>query len=62
MSKEIMIISILWAGVFLFGCTNMRERAFEVISKPDNFIEEKIEDIIEDYTGLDIDLTSEDGN
>jgi hypothetical protein len=35
----------------------MKERTYEVISTPDNVIEEIIEEVIEMETGLDIDLT-----
>jgi len=59
-SKYAITVIGLWCSIVLFGCTYMRERAFDVITQDDNFIEEKIEDVIEDYTGLDIDLTSED--
>ena len=47
----------LWIAFMLFGCTYMRERAYEVITTPDNPIEEIVEQIIEQETGLDLDLT-----
>lgn len=62
MKNKLFLIFISYSLVLFGGCAIMKERIYDVISlKPDNFAEEWVEDKIEDYTGLDIDLTSEDG-
>ena len=57
MDRDGYIALIVLLGFVMFGCTYMREGAIEIISTPDNIVEELVEEVIEAKTGLDIDLT-----
>lgn len=57
MGKDGYIAIIILMGFFMFSCSYVKEKAYDVISQPDNFVEEFVEDVIEDQTGWDLDLT-----
>jgi len=50
--RALIFLSIVVSGILIPGCSHFTH---------DNPVEELVEDLIEDATGLDIDLTSEDG-
>lgn len=56
-NKDYTVATIITLGFLMFGCTYMKERAYEAISQPDNIVEEIVEEIIETQTGWDVDLT-----
>lgn len=55
--KETIVTLVIGLGFFLFACNIMAKRNFEILSQPDNVIEEILEEVIEYETGLDIDLS-----
>lgn len=57
MGKDGYIAIVCLIGFFTFSCSYVKEKAYEIISEPDNLAEELIEDVIEDQTGWDLDLT-----
>jgi hypothetical protein len=56
MSKEDKVIWGIWLAILLTGCTYIYPK---MGVKPDNVVEELVEEVIEAKTGLDIDLTPE---
>lgn len=51
---------LCYFAFLLTGCQFMKTRIYEVITTPDNFVEEFVEERIEDVTGFDIDLSADD--
>lgn len=54
---KFIILAVFIAIIFLLLMCSCHDRKFHFLSEEDGFIEESLEDIIEEGTGINVDLT-----